>query len=716
MSPVTAVPARPGPSSASAGPGHHTGPALAWAGLVFVLLARGFRAMLVTFLLVSSIPLVSSWSGYVVRSGSMEPGMSVGDVVVAQPLSVDDAIPVGRVMVFDNPDTASNHATMMHRVVENLGGGQYTTAGDANRENDSTPVSTDDFRARPTLSVPFIGLPLTWWADRDLGPLALWLTLVALALYFSVRPPCDPRHRRRREARAARRAAERLAANVPRAALVVVPALVLVAAAVAPLTRADAAFTSTTANRGSAWTVSTALSKILVLDDVAGHVRGTVPLTATLDESSGRSFSVRFEYAPAGTTTWRTICTDSTAPYSCSWATSGIASAGYDLRAVAASGSTTYTSALVEDVTVDNVGPATTMQDPGSPLRGTITTTATAADSGSGVDSVAIQYAPSGSTAFKDVCTVTETPYSCRFDTSTVPGGTYTFRSVATDAAGNVTTSAAVANRVIDNTVASVSLEDPGAYLSGTVPLSATASSSAGITSIRIQRAPAGTTTWTDICTDIVTPFTCSWATTAVTDGLYDLRAVMLDKGGRTTISTTVTGRRVDNSPMRGADVQTTNGRSVGLPDSGDTLTLTYTQQASLGSISTGWTGSPTTVTVRLRDGYLLGLGATDDTITVLRNGAAVNLGSVNLRQNYINSLRTAEFAATMSASTTTVNGVPATRVTLTLGAQTSGQALTAVTSSSAMVWTPSSAATNVAGRAASTTPTSETGTVDREF
>lgn len=190
MSSADAVHGAPAPDPSSAGPGHQTGPALAWTGLVLVLGARVLRAVLVTFLIVASIPLVTSWSGYVVRSGSMEPGMSVGDVVIAQPLPAGEPIPVGRVMVFDNPDTMSNHTTIIHRVIQKLDTGEFTTAGDANREHDSTPVAATDFTGRPSISVPFIGLPLTWWAERDLGPLIFWLTIVSIALYISVRPPC----------------------------------------------------------------------------------------------------------------------------------------------------------------------------------------------------------------------------------------------------------------------------------------------------------------------------------------------------------------------------------------------------------------------------------------------------------------------------------------------------------------------------------------------
>lgn len=704
-------------SPVGAAPGSTPGAALAWSGLVLVLLARAVRTLLVTLLVVSSIPIVTSWSGYVVRSGSMDPGMSVGDVIIAQPFSADATVPVGRVMVFDNPDTASRHTTMIHRVVENLGAGQYTTAGDANRARDSTPVARDDFRTRPTISVPFIGLPLTWWAERDLGPLLLTLAIISLALYFSVRPPGDPRHRRRDIGRA-RRAAGRTAPVLRRGSFVLVPAAVLLASvllspAVAP---ADAAFSTTAANRGLTWTAAKTLTKVLTLGALPAASRGAVSLTAVLNETSGRSFSVRVEYAPAGTGTWRTICTDSSAPYACTWSTAGSVSNGsYDVRAVATSGSTTYTSDPARTL-VDNTAPATTMADPGSPLKGTVTTTATASDAHSGVAKVVIQYAPNGGSQFKDVCTATVAPYSCRFDTTTIADGTYTFRSVATDVAGLVTTSGTVSGRVVDNSYATVTVDDPGSYLGGSVALKATAAASAGVTSVRIEFAASGVTTWTAVCTDTTSPYSCTMNTLSISDGPYDVRAVMVDKSGRSTTSAIVT-TRVDNSPIRAYDVQTANGGSTaGRLENRDSLTLTYSERVNLTGILAGWSGSATAVTVRVRDGALLGLGSTDDTLTVLRNGTVVNLGSVNLKGNHVAGQATAEFAATMTASTTTLNGVTASRIVLTMGAQTSGTAPSTVSSSSATIWTPSTVVTDLNGRPVSPTPVTEQGTADREF
>ncbi|MEW1952846.1 Ig-like domain-containing protein [Terrabacter sp. NPDC080008] len=466
--------------------------------------------------------------------------------------------------------------------------------------------------------------------------------------------------------------------------------------------------------------VTVANNLLVVLGNPGDIVRGTVPLTATLYNTGTVAYSVAIQYAVSGTTTWKTLCTATTAPYACSWSTAGAAftqGESYDLRAVASAGTASSTSATVVGTVVDNVAPTVTVQDPGSPLRGTVSLGATASDAESGVSQVLIQLQLSGTSTWTTACTLTVDPFGCRYDTTKLADGTYVFRAVATDAAGNTTTSAVVGGRAVDNTVSSVSMEDPGAYLSGSATLNATASSTAGITSVRIDYAPTGTTSWAPVCTDTTAPYACSWDTTKVADGLYDLRAVLVDGKGSTTTSATVSARRIDNSPVRGYDVQTVSGgATAGKLDSGDVLRLTYSQQVDLTTITPGWTGSSLPVTLRLRDGAVLGLSGSSDTVDVLRNGAAVNLGSVNLKQDYIKSGKTAQFAATMVASTTTVGGVSATVVTITLGSTTSSSSLRTVTTAAAMVWAPSAGVTDLNKVPCSTAPTSELGTLDRDF
>ena len=468
-------------------------------------------------------------------------------------------------------------------------------------------------------------------------------------------------------------------------------------------------------------TVSTTVanSLLVVLSSPGDVVRGTVSLPTTLYSAGTTTYTVRVEYAPAGASNWKTICANLSSPFACSWNTTPLANGEYDLRSVATAGSTTTTSAIVDGLLVDNTAPTVSMVDPGTPLAGVVTLAATASDADSGVAQVVVQTAVTGTSNWASLCTITATPYSCRYDTAQLTDGGYTFRAVATDAAGNATTSATIGSRVVDNTVSSVSMNDPGAFLSGTVSLTANASSTAGVTSVRIQRVPNGTTTWTDVCTDTTSPYACSWNTTTVADGLYDFRAILVDGTGRVTTSATVSARRVDNSVLRGYDVQTANGGAIaGKLEANDTVTFTYTNQVSLSTVTAGWSGAATAVRVRVRDGNLLGLGAKGDTLDVqLASGTTVNLGSVNLKDDYLKSNKTVVFNATMTAGTTTVAGASATVVTVRLGTLASGTGLKTVNAATAsMAWTPSAAVTDLFGRACSVAPTTETGALDREF
>lgn len=455
---------------------------------------------------------------------------------------------------------------------------------------------------------------------------------------------------------------------------------------------------------------------LVVLSDPGDVVRGTVQTGATVYNGGLLPWLVTVQYAPTGTTQWKTLCSGLSAPFSCTWPTTSYANDSFDLRAVATSGLTSVTSAVVSDVLVDNGAPVVSMVDPGSPLSGTATFAATASDAGSGVQQVVLQYSRAGG-AFQTLCTLSTEPYSCRYATTTLPDGTYGFRAVATDVAGNATTSATVANRVVDNTVSSISLDDPGAFLSGTVSLTAQANSSAGVTSVRIQRAPAGTSTWTDLCTDTTAPYACSWDTRTVADGGYDLRALLLDGRGVTTTSAVVSGRKVDNSPLRALDVQTSNGDgTAGRLDQGDSVTLTYSTTIAPASVTSGWTGAALPVTLRLRDGNLLGTGNRGDALDVLRSGTSLPLGSVALREDYVKTRRTVSFNATMTATTVTVDGADRTVVTIVVGTLASGTGLRTVSTASSVVWTPAAGVTSATGTPCSTAPATESGPSDREL
>ncbi len=456
----------------------------------------------------------------------------------------------------------------------------------------------------------------------------------------------------------------------------------------------------------------------VLLSDPGGVVRGPVMLTATPVHAPG-PVAVRFEYAESGGTSWATACTATSSPYTCTWESSAVRDEGYDLRAVATtSGSTNTLTAIsdrVEEVSLDNAAPRVTLRDPGSPLRGTVRFVALAEDDLTGVEHVVIQHAVAGTGAWQELCSVSQEPYACTADTVGLSDGAHAFRAVATDSAGNTGASAVVGDRVVDNTVASVALDDPGEVLHGQVRLSASAASTAGIGSVRFQHAPAGSSGWVEACTDDTEPYACAWDTSTVGNGLLDLRAVLVDPSGRLVFSEVIAGVRVDNTPLRAFDVQTGSAGVAGRLDHGDTLTLTFSREVQLGTVLSGWTGEATPVTLRLRDGKLGGAGAKADVLDVLQGRREVDLGAVDLREDYVKPWRTATAEAIMTARTVRNDGVAMTAVTVRVTGPATGKVRTQKRSST-MRWTPSAAVLDLEGRACSPTPVNESGPADREL
>ena len=58
---------------------------------------------------------------------------------------------------------------------------------------------------------------------------------------------------------------------------------------------------------------------------------------------------------------------------------------------------------------------------------------------------------------------------------------------------------------------------------------------------------------------DTTSPYTASWVTTGVSDGLYDLQVITTDKSGNTFTSALITNVRVDNTAP-GVSAVVTNG------------------------------------------------------------------------------------------------------------------------------------------------------------
>ena len=285
------------------------------------------------------------------------------------------------------------------------------------------------------------------------------------------------------------------------------------------------------------------LSPTVAQDDPGANLRGLVTLTASAADTGGSGLaSVAFQRSAAGANSWTAIGSDTTAPYSFGFDTTGVSDGLYDLRAVGTDRAGHQTvSTLIAGARVDNTAPTASLDDPVSPLRGTVTLGSQAADTGSGVASVTYQYSPAGAGTW--------TAIAASWNTTSVSDGLYDLRVVVADAAGNSTASAPVAGVRVDNTAPAASLDDPGSYLRGSVALSASASDGgSGLASVAFQRSAAGANSWTTIASDTSAPFAASFDTTAVSDGSFDLRVVATDAAGNQTVSASVAGRTVDNT------------------------------------------------------------------------------------------------------------------------------------------------------------------------
>jgi signal peptidase I len=260
---------------------------------------------MLTLLVAALVPSLWNWSGYVVRSGSMEPRISVGDVVVAQPFSASEAVPLGRVMIFRNPEKPGSGELLSHRIVSDLGHGRYATAGDANASNDVKPATAHDMVARARILVPFIGLPLMWLENGRWISLLAFLMVSAIAL-VGARLPDDLRRGPggRAGGTTTRGSGDGAAGGRPRrgraaAKVVAMTAAVAGLATTLAFGSAAAAFTASTASRGNTWTVAAQ-----AYQPYTAQVLADAPyLYYQVDEQSGASAADSSRHGVTGTYT-----------------------------------------------------------------------------------------------------------------------------------------------------------------------------------------------------------------------------------------------------------------------------------------------------------------------------------------------------------------------------------------------------------------------------
>lgn len=135
----------------------------------------------ITILLISSmVPIPGNIKVKIVKSGSMEPAIRTGGVVVIMPSS---KYVIGDIITFGK-DTKTQIPTT-HRVIGIDGTGSleaFTTKGDANDSQDPEPARIGEVQGKVILTVPFLGYILDF-AKKPLG-FVLLVGVPALLIIF----------------------------------------------------------------------------------------------------------------------------------------------------------------------------------------------------------------------------------------------------------------------------------------------------------------------------------------------------------------------------------------------------------------------------------------------------------------------------------------------------------------------------------------------------
>jgi signal peptidase len=126
-------------------------------------------------------PLLLPYRTYHVRSGSMEPAIRTGALVVLAEVDAEE-IDIGDIITFDRPDGAGGRVT--HRVIDVIsdgGGRAFLTKGDANDVPDPWRVPVAGTQLRHVFDVPILGYLFGWLSSPLARAGLLAVPAVALA-------------------------------------------------------------------------------------------------------------------------------------------------------------------------------------------------------------------------------------------------------------------------------------------------------------------------------------------------------------------------------------------------------------------------------------------------------------------------------------------------------------------------------------------------------
>ncbi len=278
------------------------------------------------------------------------------------------------------------------------------------------------------------------------------------------------------------------------------------------------------------------------------EVAGTIVVSADASAAAGVA-GVQFQLDGANLG-----AEDTNAPFAVTWNTRAVTNGTHSLSAIARD-TAGFTNADSVTILVNNdlLAPTVAITSPtnNAVVSGTVTISAEAADN---LAVAGVQLQLDGVNFGAEF---TAPPYALDWNSLTAPNGGHTWAAVARDAAGNRTTATAYVVVTNDLPPPTVTITAPTNQqeVAGTIMVSADASTEAGVAGVQFQVDGANLG-----AEDTNAPFTATWNTRTVANGIHTLSAIARNNAGLTnadTVTVTVTN---DLIPPTVSFVSPTNG------------------------------------------------------------------------------------------------------------------------------------------------------------
>ncbi|MEY2477919.1 MAG: hypothetical protein QOG87_3234 [Actinomycetota bacterium] len=352
-------------------------------------------------------------------------------------------------------------------------------------------------------------------------------------------------------------------------------------------------------------------------------------------------------------------------------------------------------------VTVDNTPPTGSITAPSNGAAAGLTTTVSSnsADATALMANVQFQYSPQGAGTWTAIATDASSPYSVTWDTTALTdGGSYDLRAISTDNASNTFTSPTVTVTV-----------DKTAPTAPSTPVLASASDSGVIgdnltndtTPTFTGTAEAGATVRifdgaTQVGSGTATGGNWSITTSVLSAGAHTITATATDPAGNASAASAGLTITIDTTAALPVDVTLANGGlATRKADTGDTATVTYSEQLRASTFCSAWTSNSTiqsvsnaTVTVTNSAG--------NDTLGITTASCTFNFGSIVVG-DYV--------SANVTFTSSTVTWDPTAKtLRITLGTTTATTTIRTNVTPAAPRYTPVTGLTDLAGNAMAAT------------